>query len=234
MRSLLALLLALFLAQQSLSAQNRGKGLLWVGLGEADGIYEEEPYRLKEEVQGVTYEYNEQSTRLFKNLRSWIPSEQGRTDSFFVHWTTFDDSFTDDRFREHTISFTEIIPFWSRGFGYQINMGKKNAWLNIAELFLGVGLIGFEKTLDSYGQVYHFEYKYGFDVGYGWGLTSLWVYDDRLFVGWRSVLKNNRITLEYSEEYGYLTHRRDWFLIFGGTFQGSRPSCVSTQYVKCP
>ena len=226
-RLLPVILILLLLTGEALA---RNKGLVWVGLGEAEGKYEEDEYSLSGEVRGSTYEYQEFRYFEQKNQRSVIPYSTGVTKGFFVHYTLFDPDFEDEQDRKHSLSFTEIIPHWSRGYQHTLHLTKKLDWLNSAELFLGIGFIAFEKEIEN---LHKFEYKWGYDLSYGYAMNSMFKYDDNWFFGWRSLVKNNRITLEYNENQGYLTHRRDILFFIGTTFKGSSPSCVSTQYVKC-
>lgn len=223
--------LLLFLIVTPSDTYSQEKGLVWIGLGEAEGKYQEDEYNIEEEVTGSTFEYNEFEYKTYKNHRSLIKSSQGATKSFFFQYILFDPIFEDEQDRTHSLSFTELIPHWSRGYTYILHMGSKLDWVNSAELFAGIGFITFEKEIEN---LYKFDYKWGFDLSYGYGLNSIFKYDDKWFFGWRSLVKNNRITLEYNQNSGYLTHRRDIMLVFGGTFSGSAPSCVPTAYVQCP
>ena len=101
-----------------------------------------------------------------------------------------------------------------------------------ADLFFGLGLVTFEKDIEN---VKKYDYKIGYDLSYGYSMNWLFKYDDNFFFGWRSLVKNNRITLDYGSDtnFGYLTHRRDILFVLGYTFVGKNPLCVDTQYVKC-
>ena len=209
------------------------KGLLWIGLGDAEGHYEEGYFSIDQEVEGVTYEYMEYRTSTQKSPQSLIKSSSGSTKSWFVHYTLFDPVFYDDEGRKHELSFTEIIPYWGRGYTYTIHLSDKLDLITSADAFLGLGFITFEKDIVG---VQKFEYKFGFDIGYGWGLNAIFKWDDNWFFGWRSLdYLNNRITLDYGDSIGdgYLTHRRDILLVLGTTFSGSSPSCVPTAYQPC-
>ena len=207
------------------------KSLLWIGFGEAEAKYEEDYYKIDKEIKGSTWEYAEFAYNAYKNHRSIIKNSTGWSKSFFLHYTLFDPKITDSENREHELSFTEIIPYWSRGYTYTIHATDKLNILNFAELFLGLGLITFEKEVVG---SYNFSHKFGFDIGYGYSLNTFINWDDRWFFGWRSLVKSNRIKLEFSNENGYLTHRRDIMFIIGGTFGGSNPNCVPTAYTPCP
>ena len=209
----------------------KNKGLLWIGLGESEGKYEEKYFNIDEEVKGASYEYMEYRAAQYPS-HGLIKTSSGPTRSWFVHYTLFDPEIYDDQDRRHKLSFTEIIPYWGRGFNYTVHLSEKLSLLTSADLFLGIGLITFEKQVENVGS---FDHKFGYDIGYGWGLNAIFVWDDSTFVGWRSLSKSNRIRLDYGEsiDNGYLTHRRDIFLVLGYTFSGSSPSCVETLYVKC-
>jgi hypothetical protein len=208
------------------------KGLLWFGLGEAEGTYQEDFYEIDEEIGGATYEYNEYIYMTHSNHRSIIKNSSGKTKSFFVHYTSFDPSFRDSQQREHKLTFTEIIPHWSRGYQYTVHLSDKLDMLTSVDLFLGLGLITFEKKIENVGS---YDHRLGYDLSYGYAMNWIFKFDDMFFLGWRSILKNNEIRFDFGskENFGYLTHRKDIMLIFGGTFSGSSPSCIDTLYVKC-
>jgi len=209
----------------------KNKSLLWVGLGEAEGKYEEDLYQIESEVRGETWEYSEFSYFEQKNHQSLIPSSAGPTRGFFVHYTLFNPSFEDQEERTHDLSFTEIIPYWSRGYQYIVHIGKKLNWHTSVEAFLGIGFITFEKEIENY---YKFDYKWGYDLGYGYGMNSFFSWDDGTWIlGWKSSVHNNRITLEYNENQGYLTHRRNIMFFIGLNVKGQQSDCVPTAYVVC-
>tara|TARA_X000000950_G_scaffold228937_1_gene276591 strand:+ start:1986 stop:2657 length:672 start_codon:yes stop_codon:yes gene_type:complete len=212
-------------------ANGSEKGLLWGGLGEAEGSYQEDFYKINDEIRGTTLEYNEFRYITHKN-RGIIPSSKGKTRSFFVHYTQFDPSFSDYLQRTHKLTFTEVIPYWSRGYQYTVHLSKKLDMLTSVDLFLGLGLITFEKEIENVG---NYEHRLGYDLSYGYAMNWIFKFDDMFFLGWRSILKNNEIRLDFGSEenFGYLTHRKDIMLVFGGTFSGSSPSCRDTLYVKC-
>ena len=197
------------------------KGLLWFGLGTAEGKYEEDYFDIREGIEGTTFEYNEYRYSTQKQ-RSIIPNSSGSTKSFFVHYTLFDPSFTDSNQRNHKLTFTEIIPHWSRGYQYTVHLTDKLDMLTSADLFLGIGLITFEKQIENFG---NYDHKFGFDLSYGYAMNWLFKYDDNFFFGWRSLAKNNRITLDYGSDtkYGYLTHRRDILLSLIHISEPTRP-----------
>ena len=223
---------AAVLALSPVILKANAKGLLWIGLGESEAKYEEQYFNIDEEVKGNSYEYMEYRYIAHKNQRSLIPYSSGISKSFFVHYTLFDPEIYDDQNRRHKLSFTEVIPYWSRGYTYTIHLSKKLDLLTAADIFLGLGLITFEKQIQNIG---NFEHKFGFDLGYGWGLNAIFKYDENWFLGWRSVSLNNKITLDYGDtiDSGYLTHRRTIFLVLGYTFSGSEPDCVPTAYTPC-
>lgn len=223
--------LRLILAPDTTEANE--KGMLWFGFGEAEGKYQEENYGIDKEVRGDTWEYSEYQYFSKKNNGSLIPSSQGASRSFFVHYTLFDPEADDKDGVKHKLNFTEVIPNWSRGYTYTIHLTDEIDLLTSADIFLGLGIITFEKEIET-GEKY--DYKFGYDLSYGWSLQASFKFDDNLFFGWRSFQKNNSITLQYEESgknNGYLTHRRDIILFIGGTFSGARPTCVETLYTKC-
>jgi hypothetical protein len=207
-----------------------GKGLVWFGFGEAEGKYEEDYFSLDDEVKGEVFEYNEYSYYPRKNLRSLIPSSKGRTASWFVHYTIFDFDLEDKLLRDHRIALHEISTNLSRGYAYEVHLADQLSWVTSADLLVGLGFITFEKQISS-GE--RFDYKWGGDLIYGYALNSFLWFDEGLYLGWRSIVLNNKITLEYGEEQGFLTHRRNILLIVGGTFSGREASCVPTAYVPC-
>ena len=228
-RSLFFILFLLISSFEVCSANE--KGLAWFGFGEAEGHYEENFFKIDEEVKGQTYEYNQYRYLSVKN-RGIIPSSQGKTKSFFIHYTLFDPEFQDYLDRKHKLNFTEIIPNWSRGYQYTVHLSKKLDMMTSADIFLGLGLITFEKEIERFG---NYDHRIGFDLSYGYSMNWLFKWDDQFFLGWRSIVKNNRITLDYGsdEDFGYLTHRRDILFIVGFTFSGADPLCVPTVYVPC-
>ena len=214
------------------ATEGKERGLLWFGVGEAEGTYEEKYYGIDEEVKGSTFSYSEYQYLSRKNNRSLIPSSQGKSKSFFVHYTLFDPTAYDNEDRQHRLNFTEVIPNWSRGYTYTIHLSDELDLLTTADLFLGLGIITFEKEIEGGAK---YDHKFGYDLSYGWSLKAIFKYDDQLFFGWESYAKNNRITLDYGsdQEFGYLTHRRDIIIFIGGTFSGSSPTCVETKYTPC-
>ena len=212
-------------------ANGSEKGLLWGGLGEAEGSYQEDFYKINDEIRGTTLEYNEFRYITHKN-RGIIPSSKGKTSSFFVHYTQFDPSFSDYLQRTHKLTFTEVIPYWSRGYQYTVHLSKKLDMLTSVDLFLGLGLITFEKEIENVGNYHH---KLGYDLSYGYAMNWIFKWDDGIFLGWRSVLKNNEVRLDFGSEenFGFLKHRRDIMIILGGTFSGASPTCIPTKYVPC-
>ena len=50
---IIALLLMLIVTPSDAYAQE--KGLVWIGLGEAEGKYQEDEYKIEEEVTGITF-----------------------------------------------------------------------------------------------------------------------------------------------------------------------------------
>jgi hypothetical protein len=229
MKTLYCAIILLIIATDVFGIGNPKK-LLWFGFGESEGKYEEKFYEIDEEIKGYTLEYSEYQYFPKKSLRSLIPNSTGKTKSFFLHYTLFDIDIEDNQKRKHKLSFTELIPHWGRGYSYTVHMGDKINMHTSIGLFLGLGIITFKKEIENANT---FDHKFGYDLSYGFSMNWIWFYDDRLFLGWRSVVKENRITLQMVNENGYLTHRRDIFLVFGGTFSGSAPSCVETLYVKC-
>ena len=225
------IILIFFLFSGTQTSFANEKGLLWVGLGEAEGNYEENYFKIDENITGSTYEYNQYRYINFKN-RGLIPTSKGKTKSFFLHYTLFDPTFEDYLKRKHKLNFTEIIPHWSRGYQYTVHLSKKLDMFTSADLFLGLGIIAFEKDIEDVGS---FSHKIGFDLSYGYAMNWLFKWDDQFFFGWRSLVKNNRITLDYGSEadFGYLTHRRDILFVAGYTFTGADPLCVPTVYVPC-
>ena len=228
---IIAFSLRLFFAPDT--TEGKEKGLLWFGIGEAEGTYEEKYYKIDEEIKGSTFSYSEYQYLSRKNNRSLIPSSQGKSKGFFIHYTLFDPTAYDNENRQHKLNFTEVIPNWSRGYTYTIHLSDELDLLTTADLFLGLGIIAFEKEIEGGAK---YDYKFGYDLSYGWSLKAIFKYDDQLFFGWESYEKNNQIQLRYSDDednYGYLTHRRDIILFIGGTFSGSSPTCVETLYQKC-
>lgn len=215
-----------------LTASAKSKGLLWFGLGSAEGTYEEKYYGIDDEVEGSTFAYAEYELESRKNNRSLIPSSQGKSKSFFIHYTLFEPTAYDNENRKHKLVFTEVIPNWSRGYTYTIHIGDELDLLTTADVFLGLGIITFEKEIEGGAR---YDHKFGYDLSYGWSLKAAFKYSDQYFFGWESYQKNNRITLDYGSEreFGYLTHRKDIIIFFGGTFSGSQPNCRETLYVKC-
>ena len=213
------------------SVEGTQKGLVWISMGEAEGKYEEDYYKIAKEVRGDTYEYTEYIYTTRKN-RSLIPSSQGGSESFFLHYTLFDVDADDYQSRKHELNFTEIIPYWSRGFTYTIHLSDELDLISSLDLFLGLGLITFEKKIENVGT---YDYKFGYDLSYGWSGQTAFKWDDLFFFGVRSLTKRNKITLDFGsdEHYGYLTHRRDILFFIGYTLSGREVDCRPTQYVDC-
>lgn len=209
----------------------KDKGLIWAAMGEAEGKYEESYYKIEKEVKGDTYEYAEYIYTTRKN-RSLIPSSQGSSESFFLHYTLFDVEAHDYQSRKHELNFTEIIPYWSRGFTYTIHLSDELDLISSLDLFLGLGFITFEKKIENVGT---YDYKFGYDLSYGWSGQTAFKWDDLFFLGVRSLSKRNKITLDFGSEehYGYLTHRRDILVFVGYTLSGREVDCRPTKYVAC-
>ena len=66
--------LLLFVIVTPSDAYAMEKGLVWIGLGEAEGKYQEDEYNIEEEVTGSTFEYNEFQYTAYKNHGSVIKS----------------------------------------------------------------------------------------------------------------------------------------------------------------
>lgn len=218
-----------FLGTTPLDANAQTKELIWIGFGEAEGNYQEDLHQFDEEIKGSTYEYSELEYEVIRDSGK-LRTSPGQTKSFSLQYTSFDPVFIDQQGRKHFLSLTEITPYWSRGLTYIVHMGKTVDWVNSAELLLGIGFITFEKEVEN---LHKFDHKWGYELSYGYGMNSLFKFDEGWFFGWRSLVKNNRISLEYGEDYGYLTHRRDILFIIGKTFRGTREICVPTAYVPC-
>ena len=85
--------------------------------------------------------------------------------------------------RQHKLNFTEVIPNWSRGYTYTIHLSDELDLLTTADLFLGLGIITFEKEIEGGAK---YDHKFGYDLSYGWSLKAIFKYDDHFSLGGRA------------------------------------------------
>lgn len=213
------------LAQRGFKMQTPKQERIWVGTGEARANYIEEAYPLDHDFSGVSWEYHEQLYHGSEGKGGWA-----------TNWALLDTRFeideVDDLLHRHDLKTHLLSGLW--GFGLSRQLKASNDFLVMfgANLFLGIGLLQFEKKLTlASGKTHEFGQKYGFDVVTGWDGYILSEVYESWFLGWKRSFYRNKVTIDYSDQPAFLTHIESTLFFLGKRF--GKVSCVSTAYVKC-
>jgi len=214
------------IAQKSLNLPNAKQERFSLGTGEARANYIEESYPLDKDFSGTSWEYMEQLYHGKNGGGGWVTS-----------WSLLDTRFaideTDERLNRHDLQAHLLSGIWGLGLSRQLIWSNDYLLMFGADLYLGIGLLQFRKTLTNSGSVKtEFGERYGFDVVTGWDSYILMEFEESWIVGWKRTFYRNKLRIEYSDELAFLTHIESTLFFLGRRF--GQVSCVATQYVPCP